>query len=55
MTFMGYEKAVTFILILMLMMSIFSWKKNFRAPGENRIRHPPNTRSDVLTTESPGL
>ena len=26
---------------------------NFRAPGENRTRDPPNTRSYVLTTEPP--
>ena len=25
--------------------------ESFRAPGENRNRVPPNTRSDVLTTE----
>ena len=25
--------------------------ENFRAPGENRTRDPPNTRSYVLTTE----
>ena len=29
--------------------------ENFRAPGENRTRDPSNTRSDVLTTEPPGL
>ena len=29
--------------------------KNFRAPGENRIRDLPHARSDVLTTEPPGL
>ena len=33
--------------------------ENFRAQGENRIRdpnpNPTNTRSDVLTTETPGL
>ena len=27
--------------------------ENYRAPGENRTRDPPNTRSDVLTTEPP--
>ena len=27
--------------------------ENFSAPGENRTRDPPNTRSDVLTTEPP--
>ena len=29
--------------------------ENFRAPGENRTRDLPHTRSDVLTTEPPGL
>ena len=33
--------------------------ENFRAQGENRTRdpnpNPTNTRSDVLTTETPGL
>ena len=29
--------------------------ENFRAPGENRTRDLPNSRSDVLTTEPPGL
>ena len=29
--------------------------ENFRAPGENRTRDPPNTRSEVLTNEPPGL
>ena len=28
--------------------------ENFRAPGENRTRDLPNTRSNVLTTEPPG-
>ena len=27
--------------------------ENYRAPGEDRTRDPPNTRSDVLTTEPP--
>ena len=27
--------------------------ENFRVPGENRTRDPPNTRSYVLTTEPP--
>ena len=29
--------------------------ENFRAPGKNRTRDLPHTRSDVLTTEPPGL
>ena len=29
--------------------------ENFRAPGEIRTRDLPNTGSDVLTTEPPGL
>ena len=29
--------------------------ENFRAPGEKRTRELPHTRSDVLTTEPPGL
>ena len=28
--------------------------ENFLAPGENRTRDLPNSRSDVLTTEPPG-
>ena len=27
--------------------------ENYRAPDEDRTRDPPNTRSDVLTTEPP--
>ena len=29
--------------------------ENLRAPDENRTRDLPNSRSDVLTTEPPGL
>ena len=29
--------------------------ESFRGPGENQTRDLPNTRSDVLTTEPPGL
>ena len=34
--------------------TMLAWdNENYRAPGENRTRDPPNTRSDVLTTEPP--
>ena len=42
---------------LILSVNIFTWKKEKScSPGvQNRTRNPPNTRSDVLTTELPGF
>ena len=35
---------------------MLAWgNENFRALGENRTRDLPNTRSDVPTTDPPGL
>ena len=36
--------------------TMLAWgNDNFRALGENRTRDLPHTRSDILTTEPPGL